>query len=287
MAARQADTAVVVLVGLPGAGKTTLTKWLTDHPQVLEASTTAGSLAHTDTSAAQGPACNGAVWGTAGAAKVVFERLSFDDHIVDPAWEQQQHSDAGTCTHGGADSSARAAASWKEQRAAVLGRVGTWLSTHTHAHARTHGEDGETAVSLAEAAPPCLPHQTTTGAAPLPPLQSHASGDDARETPTMNGLSGQDQRQHTALRVLIVDDNMYYASMRHEVYQIAREFQPGFIQLVLDCASCNPLPSPPSRRLPPDPPDLSRKCALPSMIALSVHTRTLRPLCAFTLSQAR
>ncbi|XP_054585082.1 L-seryl-tRNA(Sec) kinase isoform X3 [Eptesicus fuscus] len=35
--------------------------------------------------------------------------------------------------------------------------------------------------------------------------------------------------------LLVLDDNFYYRSMRHEVYQLARRYSLGFCQLFLDC----------------------------------------------------
>jgi hypothetical protein len=55
------------------------------------------------------------------------------------------------------------------------------------------------------------------------------------------------------VQVIIVDDNMYYASMRHEVYQLVRQFSAGYAQVALDCptrtASSRNTGRPPAQRV--------------------------------------
>eukprot|EP00040_Diaphanoeca_grandis_P022102 m.118244 g.118244 ORF g.118244 m.118244 type:complete len:381 (-) comp28645_c0_seq2:48-1190(-) len=89
---------------------------------------------------------------------------------------------------------------WKQQRGGVLDRLQLWLENLNTCQHHEHQQ----------------PKGTPPPPTPSSPLDYHAC------------ICG-------TKHLVIVDDNMYYTSMRYQVYQIVRQFGCGFAQVMLNC----------------------------------------------------
>ena len=247
MATEQRGPSVVVLVmiGLPAAGKSTLAGRL----QTAAAAELAVHAAIkprqpvSNTAASAAATCDddGAIGGKLARVFGRVRLLAIDDVVYDPeihtaapptttaAPTASSSTDVKNGSGGGyGDDDDDDGLTWRQQRQVVLHTLKSWLDELVPISAPTHtppppqertgggGDLGSDLYTLVvdDLVPISAPTDTP------PPLQERSGG---------GGELGSD------LYTFVVDDNMYYSSMRYQVYQLVRQYSVGFAQVLLEC----------------------------------------------------
>lgn len=223
------QSVVLVLCGVPGAGKSTLAAAIS----TAIATSTLPIVPEPEPEGAPSPSSEaGTDATTAGQSMGQFGQrcewscsvLCYDDHIKDPARARQPTTPSALAGPAANQSSPQSTPSrliasgaeptlheqpqepravggmdaeltrFKVERQGVLGLLREWLEVNAHS------QQPQAAPGTPLEAPPTA--------------QPHPS---------------------SKVSVLILDDNMYYASMRHAVYKTVREFSGGYATALLDC----------------------------------------------------
>eukprot|EP00041_Stephanoeca_diplocostata_P006492 m.87107 g.87107 ORF g.87107 m.87107 type:complete len:400 (-) comp16394_c0_seq1:271-1470(-) len=175
----EADVVLVVLIGIPGSGKTTFA-------QAIERKF--------------------ANFCTCSSCCVDTEVVSFDDFVFDP----NIHSSRAT-------------------RFAPGLSMSFVLETAEHANTTEHHLLQETSSGDSKVAHP--EYDEAIDDCNMRAQRERVLGRIASKVAS----SFKPSTEKRCKRILIIDDNMFYTSMRYQVYQIARRMSAGFVQVHMDC----------------------------------------------------
>jgi hypothetical protein len=242
---------VLVLSGIPGVGKSTLADAIRSRVATFTSSTTAAAAAAVDGGGGvDGSGQSDSVTTTPCSDVVVPSRvdvLRFDDYIHDPA-----RSGAGPPLATAADTTTRTTAD-----PATLECVSSGGGTHVVAGGAVgaaKGAQGSTAATTTTATSSST--LTTTFRNDrreivnrvgiwLEAQQERPTGGDGNQSATGSraasistcngGGVAHGKNVSRGYRLLVIDDNMYYTSMRYAVYQVVRAHCAGFATLMLQC----------------------------------------------------